>query len=179
MTNFLQTSNKLSSKKRKQINKSKRKASIGEFSLRKAIINSLESSNKKELPVPILITKISEPKAKDIDIAMIDADAYHAACRLKKNQVFAVSMRDIQYQAEKEARAKTNPKSIVSQEYYNFLDVFSKKNSDTLPLYLKYDHKIHLKEEWKPGYTLLYKMSSEKIYAVKRYLDSYLAKRFI
>ena len=56
MTDFLQTPNKLSSKKRRQINKSKRKASIEESSSRKATINSLESSNKKELPIPIPTT---------------------------------------------------------------------------------------------------------------------------
>ena len=91
------------------------------------------TSDKKELPVPILATKTSEPKTKDIDIAIIGADAYRAACRLKGAQVFAISMKDIQYQAEKEARAETDPKSVVPQEYHDFLDVFSKKDSDTLP----------------------------------------------
>ena len=73
----------------------------------------MESSDKKELPVPIPTTKTSEPKAKDIDITMIGADAYCAACHLKGAQVFVISMRDIKYQAEKEARAKTDPKSVV------------------------------------------------------------------
>ena len=179
MTDFLQTPNKLFCKKRRQINKSKRKASIKESSSRKTTINSLESSDKKELPVSIPTTKTSKPKAKDIDIAMIGADAYRAACHLKGAQVFAVSMRDIQYQAEKEARAETDPKSVVPQEYHNFLDVFSKKDSDTLPPYQKYDHKIHLEEEQKPGHAPLYKMSPEELDAVKRYLDSHLAKGFI
>ena len=88
-------------------------------------------------------------------------------------------MRDIQYQAEKEARAETNPKSVVPQEYHDFLDVFSKKDSDTLPPHRKYDHKIHLEEEQKPGHAPLYKMSPEELDAVKRYLDSHLAKGFI
>ncbi len=95
MTDFLQTPNKLSGKKRRQINQSKRKASLGETSSRKAIISSLDSPDKKESPVPIPTTIKSEPKAKDIDIAMIGVDAYRAACRLKGAQVFAVSMRDI------------------------------------------------------------------------------------
>ena len=84
MTNFLQIPNKLPSKKRRHINKSKRKVSIGETSLRKANISCLKSSDKKELPVPILTTKTSELQAKDIDIAMIGADAYRAACHLKR-----------------------------------------------------------------------------------------------
>ncbi len=95
MTDFLQTPNKLSGKKRRQINKSKRKASLGETSSRKAIISSLDSPDKKESPVPIPATIKSEPKAKDIDIAMIGTDAYCAACRLKGAQVFDISMRDL------------------------------------------------------------------------------------
>ncbi len=137
------------------------------------------SYDKKELSVLLAAIKTSEPKAQDIDIAMIGADAYCAACRLKRAEVFAVSMRDIQYQAEKEARVETNPKSVVPQEYLDFLDVFSKKDSDTLPPHRKYDHKIHLEEEQKPGHARLSKMSPEELDAVKRYLDSHLAKRFI
>ena len=88
-------------------------------------------------------------------------------------------MKDIQYQAEKKARAETDPKSVVPQEYHDFLDVFSKKNSDTLPPHRKYDHKIHLEEEQKPGHAPLYKMSPKELDVVKRYLDSHLAKGFI
>ena len=179
MTDFLQTPNKLSSKKRRQINQSKQKASLGETSSRKAIISSLDSLEKKELPVPILATVKSNRKAKDTDKAMIGANAYRAACRLKGAQVFAVFMRDIQYQAEKEARVETNLKNVVPQEYHDFLDVFSKKDLDTLPLHRKYDHQIQLEKEQKPGHALLYKMSSKELDAVKRYLDFYLAKRFI
>ena len=97
MTDFLQILDKLSCKKKRQINKSKQKASIGETSSKKAIINSLDNSEKKELSVPLVAIKISEPKAKDIDIAIIGADTYYVACYLKGVQIFAVSMRDIQY----------------------------------------------------------------------------------
>ena len=62
---------------------------------------------------------------------MIGADAYCVTCCLKRAQVFAVLIRDIQYQAEKEARAETDPKNVVPQEYHNFLNIFSKKNSDS------------------------------------------------
>ena len=93
--NFLQTPNKLSSKKRRQINKNKQKTSIEETNLRKAIISSLESSDKKELLVLIPVIKILKPKVKDIDIAMIGTNIYYVACYLKEAQVFAISMRDI------------------------------------------------------------------------------------
>ena len=142
MTNFLQMPNKLFSKKKRQINKSKQKVNIEEISSKKATISSLKSSSKKELLVPILATKTTKPKAKNIYIAMISMNVYCIVCHLKKAQIFTVLMRDIQYQAEKKARAEINPKSVVFQEYYNFLDIFSKKDSDTFSLHQKYNHKI-------------------------------------
>ena len=88
-------------------------------------------------------------------------------------------MKDIKYQAEKKARAETNPKSIIPKKYHNFLDVFLKKNSDTLLLYQKYKYKIYLEEKQKYDHSLLYKIFLQKLDAVKRYLDSHLAKNFI
>ena len=179
MINFLQMPNKLSSKKRRQINKSKRKTSIKGTSLRKAIISNLNSSDIKELPVPISAIKTLKSKAQNIYIAMIDADTYRIACCIKKAQVFTVYITDIQYQAEKEAKAETNTKSIILQEYYNLFDIFSKKDSDILFLHQKYDQKIYLEKKQKPGHVLLNKISPEELNAVKWYLDSLLAKRFI
>ncbi len=95
------------------------------------------------MPILSWIPKID---TKEVDVIMIGVDAYYAACRLKRAQVFAISMRDLEYQAKKEARPKTDSKSIVPEEYHDLLDVFSKKNSNTLFLHQKYDHKMILKE---------------------------------
>ena len=45
-------------------------------------------------------------------------------------------MRDIQHQAEKEARAETDPKSVVPQEYHDFLNV-SQRKTQTLSLHIE------------------------------------------
>ena len=95
MTNFLQMLNQLFSKKRRQINKSKRKTSIRETNLRKATINNIDNFDKKELPVLIPVIKKSDPKAKNIDIAMISVNAYCITCYLKRAYMFVISMRDI------------------------------------------------------------------------------------
>ena len=116
---------------------------------------------------------------KEVDVAMIGADANRAACIFKRAQVFAVSKRDLEYQAEKEVKQETDLRTIVPAEYHDLLDVFSKKNSDTLPPHQKYDHKIILEEEQKHGHAPLYKMSSQKLDEVIYYLDSRLAKGFI
>lgn len=46
-------------------------------------------------------------------------------------------MRVLEYQIEKEARLKTDIRNIVPKEYNNLLDIFSRKNSNTLPLHQK------------------------------------------
>ena len=140
------------------------------------VISSLDNSSIEGLPILILASTLN---TKKVDVAMIDADAFRAACELKGAQVFAVSMRDLEYQAKKGARPEANPRSVVPKEYHDLLNVFSKKNSDTLPPYRKYDYKIILEEHQKPGHAPLYKMSSHKLDEVKRYLDTYLAKVFI
>ena len=76
--------NKLSGKKKRQRNKNKQKANIIKTSSRKAIINSLESFDKKELLVSILATKTSESRAKNINIAIISVDTYCIAYYFKK-----------------------------------------------------------------------------------------------
>ena len=85
-------------------------------------------------------------------------------------------MKNLEYQVEKEARPETNPRSIVLEEDHNLLNVFSKKNSNTLLFHQKYDHKILIKEQQKYSYTPLYKISPQKLDIVKCYLDSHFAK---
>ena len=110
---------------------------------------------------------------------MIGADVYCAVCKLKGAQVLAISMRDLEYQVEKKVKPETNPRSVLSEEYHNLLDVFSEKDSDTLSSHRKYDHKIILEERQRPGHSPLYKISPQELDAVKRYLNSHLAKGFI
>ena len=95
ITDFLQTLNKLSSKKKKQINKSKQNKNIKKTSKRKATISSFDSFNKIAMLIPILTTKKSNPNAKDIDITIIGMDVYCATFHLKKAQVIAISMKNI------------------------------------------------------------------------------------
>lgn len=110
--------------------------------------------------MPILIpeTKISTLAIKEVDFAIIGVNAYCTACKLKKAHVFALSIRNLKYQAKKKTRPKTNSKSIVLEEYHNFLDVFSKKNSDILSSHQKYDYKTIFEEEQKYSHALFYKM---------------------
>lgn len=53
-----------------------------------------------------------------VDIAIIDADAYYAACKLKGTEIFVFSIKDLEFQIAKEAKSENDPKSVVLKEYH-------------------------------------------------------------
>lgn len=67
-------------------------------------------------------------------MAIIGANACCVTCKLKKDRVFTIFMRDLEYQVEKEAKLKTNLRTVISLEYYNLLDIFLKKDLNISPL---------------------------------------------
>lgn len=92
------------------------------------IISSFDNSNIVYLPISTYISILNI----EIDIATIDVDTYLITCKLNITNIFAISMRDLEYQATKKVRLETNLKSVILKEYYDFLNVFSKKNFDIL-----------------------------------------------
>ncbi|EED14172.1 hypothetical protein TSTA_103910 [Talaromyces stipitatus ATCC 10500] len=61
----------------------------------------------------------------------------------------------------------------------DFVDVFSKHESDKLPLYRPYDYKIELENPNKLSYNPLYKMSGDKLEAAREYIINNLNKGFL
>ena len=123
---------------------------------------------------------------KPLDLAFIGGAPFLCLAKLKKPkhraEIFAISMRDIEYQLNKGTKPPTNPKTVVPAEYHDFLDVFSKNISDTLRLYGKYDHKIELlkdKDLSDLGHSALRGMSVPQLKFVKQFLEENLKKRFI
>lgn len=72
-----------------------------------------------------------------------------------------------------------DPATLLPVQYHDYLDVFSKKESDKLPPHRAYDHAIKLKEGFQPPSQTLYGMSRDEIEELRRYLDDNLAKGFI
>ena len=89
-------------------------------------------------------------------------------------------MQDIEYQLKKATKTPTDPKTMVSEDYHKFLNVFSKKASDTLSEHSKYDHRIQFLEDYKDHSNCsLQAMSKQKLQFVKKFLEKNLKKRFI
>ena len=89
-------------------------------------------------------------------------------------------MRDIEYQLEKAIKTPTDLKTVVPEEYHEFLDVFLKKASDTLSEHSKYDHRIQFLKNYKNhGNSSLQAMSEPKLQFVKKFVKEHLKKQFI
>ena len=89
-------------------------------------------------------------------------------------------MRDIEYQLNKGTKPLTDPKTIVPEEYHDFIDVFSKEASDKLSSHTKFDHKIELlKDAGELGHSALRGMSVPQLEFVKKFLEEHLKKGFI
>lgn len=66
------------------------------------IISILNNFRKKNQPILILETKLSIFGTKKTVITIIDTNTYQTTYKLNEAQVFAISIRDLEYQVEKE-----------------------------------------------------------------------------
>ena len=67
-------------------------------------------------------------------------------------------------------------------DYYKYLNIFNKIESNTLPNYYPYDYKINFEEGYRLeefSYSPLYKMSLDELEAVYKYILENLLKGFI
>ena len=103
---------------------------------------------------------------------MVGAAPYYLLAKRPENQVFAATMDDI----TKALRVKeyVDPLPLLSKEYHEFADVFSRQDSDVLPPHRPYDHKVPFKEDVKLLFSRLYSMSRDELLVLKKYLDDNL-----
>jgi len=69
--------------------------------------------------------------------------------------------------------------TLLSLEYHNFLDVFSRELMNTLSERRFYDHKIQLQKSKTSIFKSLYDMSQDELRVLKKYLKNNLIKDFI
>ena len=95
---------------------------------------------------------------------------------------------DIQYQVheticalevQQEKPKERTPEELVPKEYHKFLKVFSKKESECMPLWKPWDHAIDLKDTFKPKKGHIIPLSPAEQEEVMAYLDDQLKKGYI
>lgn len=67
---------------------------MGKLKPKTIIINTLNHSKKERL---LILTPETILATKEVNVTMIDMDTYYIACKLKRAQVFAISMKDLEY----------------------------------------------------------------------------------
>lgn len=67
---------------------------------------------------PMLILTVTLRKEAEV-VAIISTSAYSFAYVLKLVQTFAVSLRNQEFQAEKDVKPETNSKRVVSNKYFD------------------------------------------------------------
>jgi hypothetical protein len=96
----------------------------------------------------------SQPK---LDIYCIGAAPFMSLARKRGYKICAVSIANINKALA--VKKHTDPLTKVPPEYHDLIDVFSRENSDKLPVRRPYDHKIELIKDKQHGFGLLYGMS--------------------
>lgn len=79
------------------INAFKQKLSLDKSKPKTIIISTLNRSRDERLPIIIPKIKVLTFATKEVDIAIIGTDAYCITCKLKKAQVFAISIKYLEY----------------------------------------------------------------------------------
>ena len=111
---------------------------------------------------------------------------------LQPKSVFLASLEkeeyDIQYQvhetihaleAQQEKPKEKTPEELVPKEYHKFLKVFSKKESEHMPLRKPWDHAIDLKNIFKLKKGHIIPLSPAEQEEVMAFLDDQLKKGYI
>ena len=118
-----------------------------------------------------------------VDISLISEVGFHYNLKDRNVEFGSISLYEINRILEEQLKAEGQDNKQVAQElpqrHAGYTDVFSKAASDVLPIHRPHDHKIILEKESNLGYSSLYKMTTEELKAVKKYLEENLHKGFI
>jgi hypothetical protein len=117
-----------------------------------------------------------------IEIHSIAIALFNTLSRQKDVKIFVVFMKDLKIQLKKQDSNKmTDSKSVISFEYHDFLNLFSKEKADILSSHRKHDHRIKLEKDHKSRheYAFLYNLSEDELLLIKKYLKEHLDKEFI
>jgi hypothetical protein len=119
-----------------------------------------------------------------VDIFEISAAAFHLNIRRPDNELFAISVVEIDRELQARMTKDTDEDwaeilEKLPASYRPYMEDFSKAASDVLPPRREYDHKITLEADHTLGHGPLYSQSTEELVVLKKYLLENLDKGFI
>jgi len=114
---------------------------------------------------------------KHLKIYAIDSASFLRLARKKNHDLFVIFMRNIDKALK--ITSFVDSVTLLSLEYHDFLDVFSRELTNTLSERRFYDHKIQLQKSKTSIFESLYDMSQDELRVLKKYLKNNLIKDFI
>ena len=146
-----------------------------------------ELKNRVQLPDSLRQRKSSSFTSfsllTSVNISLISEVGFHYNLKDQNIEFRSISLYEINRILEKQLKAEGQDNKQVTQEllqqHADYTDVFSKTASDILLIHRPHDHKIILEKKSNLRYSSLYKMTTEKLKAVKKYLEKNLHKGFI
>ncbi|EED13510.1 gag/polymerase/env polyprotein, putative [Talaromyces stipitatus ATCC 10500] len=140
--------------------------------------------DQEDLPLFPIRRNPEACKLVELNIAMIRGNGFHRLVQQKKSQIFFTSL----YEIDKIVEDKKIPEEKLEEEEIrkklpaylkDFVDVFSKHESDKLPPHRPYDYKIELEKPNELSYNPLYKISRDELEAAREYIIDNLNKGFL
>ena len=111
---------------------------------------------------------------KPLQINMISAAAFAIYSRKKNHELLAISLRDIEKALSDKPRS--DPATLLSECYYDYLDVFSRADSDKLAPHRPYDYDIPLMPGIEPPALPLRNYSQDELRIIRKYLEEHMLK---
>ncbi|KAJ3487209.1 hypothetical protein NLI96_g3698 [Meripilus lineatus] len=115
-------------------------------------------------------------------ISLVNAAAFLRASKLEGSNSFCILLSDLSISTSicKVLLEKDQPDlSNIPHEYYNFADVLSESQANTLALHHLYDLKINLDEGVSPLWELIYSLSQDELHALCEFIEENLCTGFI
>ncbi len=114
---------------------------------------------------------------KHLKIYVINSASFLQLARKKNHDLFVIFMRNIDKALK--ITSFIDFVTLLSLEYHDFLDVFSRELMNTLSERRFYDHKIQLQKSKTSIFESLYDMFQDELQVLKKYLKNNLIKDFI
>ena len=109
--------------------------------------------------------KYKDIAPKPLKIRVIWAALFILLARKRDYEIFVVTIEDIKKVLE--LKQYINPRLLISEEYYNIINMFKRQFTNQLPPYQdKYDFKIELEPSITPKFNLLYGISQKELLVI-------------
>ena len=123
-------------------------------------INPIKELDNEKIENTVLISYIEEIKTK-------------VWINVKRNMATELAIK------ENEKEAKLTNEELVLEDLHKFLDVFDEKKANKFPESNVWDHKIDMKEGFKPKSFKSYNLTPEEQKELHKFLGENLEKRYI